>query len=81
MLGLGAVAKGSPRPGGRELGAANSGRKGGISEDQEAMQELRPKGGKGASGGEERSVGGRGGHPRQRESEQVETRGVRTPRH
>lgn len=59
MLGLGAVAKGSPRPGGRELGAANSGRKGGISEDQEAMQELRPKG-KGAGGGEERSVGDRG---------------------
>lgn len=78
---MGAVAKGSPWPGGRELGAANSGRKGGISEHQEAMQELRPKGGKGAGGGEERSVGGRGGHPRQRESEQVETWGVGTLRH
>lgn len=79
MLGLGAVAKGSP-PAWRERAGGRQFRdKGGISEDLEAMQELRPKGGKGTGVGEERSVGG--GHPRQRESEQVETRGVITARH
>ena len=60
---MGAVAKGSP-PAWRERAGGRQFRdKGGISEDLEAMQELRPKGGKGAGDGEERSVGGGGWAP------------------